>query len=171
MVCGKSKFLVRYENYLDDYKKSYRVKVSNVFKNNLFIEKSLPKKEIPSVLSAATIASALFIDKPEMRPNSANKFFDALASGTPLMINYGGWMHELIEALDCGLVMWQKPIEQVAWELDQKMHDEQWLKQASQAAMKLAEDCFDRDILANKLIAVLQATVEGKPQRAAKKAP
>ena len=136
MVCGKSKFLVRYENYLDDYKKSYRVKVSNVFKNNLFIEKSLPKKEIPSVLSAAKIASALFIDKPEMR-----------------------------------LVMWQKPIEQVAWELDQKMHDEEWLKQASQAAMKLAEECFDRDILANKLIAVLQATVEGKPQRAAKKAP
>jgi len=37
--------------------------------------------------------------------------------------------------------------------------------------MKLAEDCFDRDILANKLIAVLQATVEGKSQRAAKKAP
>jgi len=59
---------------------------------------------------------------PEMRPNSANKFFYALASGTPLMINYGGWMHELTKSRGCGLSMWQKPIEQVAWELDQKMH-------------------------------------------------
>jgi len=143
-----------------------RAKFSGVLNRNLFIEKSLPKNEIPSVLSAATMASALFLDKPEMRSNSANKFFDALASGTPLMINYGGWMSELIKSRCCGLSMWQKPIEQVAWELDQKVHDAEWLKKASQAAMKLAEDSFDRDLLAKQLISVLEATVQGRPEQA-----
>lgn len=44
----------------------------------------MPKKDIPALLSAATMASALFIDLPEMRPNSANKFFDTLSSVTPV---------------------------------------------------------------------------------------
>ena len=146
-------------------------KAAGVLNQNLFIEASLPKKEIPAVLSAATMASALFVDKPEMRPNSANKFFDALASGTPLLINYGGWMHELIEARGCGLAMWQKPIDQVAKALDQKMQDTEWLEQASQAAMKLAEESFDRDILAKQLLAVLETTVQGQPEKAETIAP
>jgi len=152
-------------------KVSQLAELRGVLNDNLFIEKSLPKKEIPSVLSAATMASSLFIDLPEMRPNSANKFFDALASGTPLMINYGGWMHDLIEARGCGLASWQKPIEQVACELHQKMHDEEWLEQASQSATHLAEDFFDRDILAKQLLAVLETTLQGQPEKAEMIAP
>jgi len=148
-----------------------RAEECGVLYHNLFIERSLPKKEIPAVLSAATMASALFIDKPEMRSNSANKFFDALASSSPLMINYGGWMHELIEKHGCGLAMWQKPIDQVAKELDQKMNDHEWLKQASRLAMKLANECFDRDVLAKQLLLVLEAAVQGQPSKAGTIAP
>ena len=32
-----------------------------------------------------------------MENNSANKFFDGLASGKPLMLNYGGWQSKLIK--------------------------------------------------------------------------
>ena len=84
-----------------------------VLNKNLFIEKSLPKREIPAAFSAATIASALFIDIPEMRSNSANKFFDALASSKPVLINYGGWMHNLVAAHECGLPVWQMSLDDV----------------------------------------------------------
>ena len=152
-------------------KVTHQARSLGVLDKNLFIEQSLPKKEIPSVLSAATMASALFIDKPEMRPNSANKFFDALAAGKPLMINYGGWMHDLIESRGCGLAMWQKPIEQVAQELDQKLHDKQWLEKASHAAKTLAEQSFDRDVLAKQLLNVLEATLQSCPEQAETIAP
>jgi glycosyltransferase involved in cell wall biosynthesis len=132
---------------------------------NLFIEEKLPKREIPALLSAATMASALFIDLPEMRPNSANKFFDALASSTPIMLNYGGWMHELVEQHKCGLAMWRKPIPEVAVELDKKMQDGAWLGKAGIAARELAEGCFARDDLAQQLISVLEAAVEGCPEK------
>jgi glycosyltransferase involved in cell wall biosynthesis len=144
---------------------------AGVYQNNLFIEDPLPKKAIPALLSAATMASALFIDLPEMRPNSANKFFDALASGTPVLLNYGGWMHDLVTAHECGLPLWQRSVDEVAEILDAKMHDQAWLDKAGQAARKLAEECFDRDLLAAQLMAVLQSAVDGNPEKAAEIAP
>lgn len=144
---------------------------AGVYQVNLFIEDPLPKKDIPALLSAATMASALFIDLPEMRPNSANKFFDALASGTPILLNYGGWMHDLVNKHECGLAMWQQSIQSVAEQLDKQIHDQAWLDMAGSAARKLAEKYFDRDLLANQLISVLEAAVEGKPELAQSIAP
>ena len=146
-------------------------KAAGVLNKNLFIESYLKRKDVPAALSAATISSALFIDKPEMRPNSANKFFDSLAAGKPIMTNYGGWMHDLIESTGCGLSMWQKPIDQVALELDVCLHVLLWLKGASEASMALADRFFDRDVLADQLLSVIEKTVQGCPDKVEKIAP
>lgn len=148
-----------------------KAKKLEVWQDNFFIEDAKPKKEIPALLSAATMASALFIDLPEMRPNSANKFFDALASGTPVLLNYGGWMHDLVVRHGCGLAMWRQPIEIVAQELHTKMNDREWLEQASISARNLAEVEFDRDKLAQQLIQVLRLSVAGNAAEVAAIAP
>ncbi len=124
---------------------------------NLFIEDSLPKNKMPALLSAADISASLFIDLPEMQPNSANKFFDSLASGTPILLNYGGWQHTLVEAKGCGLAMWRKPIKEVALIVAEKISDTVWLRQAGDAARELAETVFDRDHLAMLFGRVLTA--------------
>lgn len=144
---------------------------AGVLGQNLFIEGNLPKREIPALLNAANMASALFIDLPEMRPNSANKFFDALASGTPVLLNYGGWMHDLVNTHGCGLALWQYPVAEVAAELESKMHDRDWLSDAEQSARQLAEDCFARDKLADQLTQVLQAVQQGHPEKVVQIAP
>ncbi len=144
---------------------------AGVLGQNLFIEGKLPKREIPALLSAATMASALFIDLPEMRSNSANKFFDALASGTPVLLNYGGWMHDLVNTHGCGLALWQHSASEVASELENKMHDNDWLASAGQSARELAEECFARDKLADQLMQVLQAAQEGRSNEASQIAP
>lgn len=142
-----------------------------VFEDNLFYENQIPKKDIPALLSAATMASALFIDLPEMRANSANKFFDALASGTPVFLNYGGWMHDLVSKHSCGITAWQINIKEAAKQLDEKLHDSDWLNKASISARQLAEQEFDRDKLAQQLITVLELVSEGKYQKVASVAP
>jgi glycosyltransferase involved in cell wall biosynthesis len=142
-----------------------------VYQNNLFIEDPLPKKAIAALLSAATVASNLVTDLPQARANSANKFFDTLAAGKPIFLNHGGWMHDLVTNHECGLPLWQKPVEVVAAELDAKMHDKDWLEKAGKAARTLAETSFDRDLLARQLISVLQSAVDGSPERAAEIAP
>jgi len=139
-------------------------KFRNVFNVNLFFESSLSKSEMPAALCAATVSSTLFIDLPEMRCNSANKFFDALAAGKPVLLNFGGWMHDLVETHGCGLAMWKQSIDIVAQELALKVHDTEWLKRASHSSLKLAEEYFNRDVLAKQLISVLEATVNGCPE-------
>jgi glycosyltransferase involved in cell wall biosynthesis len=144
---------------------------ADIFERNLIFETKIPKNQIPALFSAATMGSCLFIDLPEMRTNSANKFFDTMAAGKPIFINYGGWMHELVSAHNCGLSMWQKPITEVAAELDFAMHDDVWLVKAGRAARHLAENLFDRDELAAQLEQVLAATKEGRADCAAQIAP
>jgi hypothetical protein len=61
--------------------------------------------------------------------------------------------------------MWRKPIPEVAVELDKKMQDGAWLGKAGIAARELAEGCFARDDLAQQLISVLEAAVEGCPEK------
>jgi glycosyltransferase involved in cell wall biosynthesis len=138
-------------------------KKAGVFESNLFVETEMPKKRIPELFSAATMSASFFIDLPEMQSNSSNKFFDALAAGKPVLINYGGWMHDLVSSNNCGLAMWRKPMEAVAAELDRVLHDPAWLCKAGQASRQLAEKYFDRDTLAAQLEQVLMAVIDGNP--------
>lgn len=142
-----------------------------VLNKNLFIEDRLPKNQMPSVLSAATMACSLFVDLPEMRANSANKFFDALAASKPVMLNYGGWQHELIKKHGCGVALWQKPIDEAAEILAAKITDDAWLKKAGKSSRQLAEEYFARDTLAMQLEQVLIAAVAGNSAKAETIAP
>ena len=130
-----------------------------VLNNNLFMMKRVPKKDIPVILNAATLCTALFIDKPEMRANSANKFFDALSAGKPVMINYGGWIVDLIEKNNCGLVTWNLDIESAAHKVAHFIDDLESYKVAAVNAKRLATTQFHRDILAKQLNHVLMNTV------------
>lgn len=144
---------------------------AGVLNVNLFIESVLPKKDVPALLNAATAASNLVIDLPQARANSANKFFDTLAAGKPILINHGGWIHDLVKTYGCGLPLWQSTMADAAKQVDKKLNDSEWLRTAGVAARKLAEECFDRDKLAGQLLDVLTAAVDGHPELSAKIAP
>ncbi len=67
--------------------------------------------------------------------------------------------------------MWRKSVEKVAGELEAKLHDKAWLEAAGTAARKLAEKEFDRDMLGQQLLAVLESVGRGHPESAASIAP
>lgn len=129
---------------------------------NLHIQKSIPKTELVAIIQRATVASSLFIDLPQMWANSANKFFDALAAGRPVMINYRGWQAELLEESGAGIVVPPQDARSAAVQLLDFLQDKIKLEKASSAATDLANRKFSRDLLAMDLISVLEATVEHK---------
>jgi len=131
-----------------------------VLGKNFFMMGPLPKSEIPAVLSAADISTSLFIDLPEMWANSANKFFDALASGTPIAINYCGWQAELLEETNAGIVLDPKDIDKAASQLTQALKDKIWLERAGIAARKLAQNRFSRNLLTKQLESVLLCSIK-----------
>jgi glycosyltransferase involved in cell wall biosynthesis len=125
---------------------------------NLRMMPSVPKKEMPALLSAATVATSLFIDLPEMWNNSANKFFDALAAGKPLMINYQGWQARLLEESGAGIVVPPASPEKAALLLQQLLGSREGLVHAQNSSLRLARQKFDRDDLAAELLDILERT-------------
>ncbi|WP_367303579.1 glycosyltransferase family 4 protein [Corallococcus exiguus] len=123
---------------------------------NLFFLPSVPKEQVPAVLSAATIATSMFTDVPGMQDNSANKFFDALAAGRPLALNYGGWQAELLDREAFGLRLPPKDIPAAAAMLAKRLRDPRWLAEAGALAGKLGRERYSADIAAKRLSEVLQ---------------
>jgi len=126
-----------------------------VLNRNFFMFSQIPKKETPSWFSAATISTSLFIDLPEMWNNSANKFFDSLAAGKPVAINYQGWQAEILQEAGAGIVLDPQNIGEAAAVIAERVRDRSWLEGASEAARHLASERFDREKLARSLEEVL----------------
>ena len=120
---------------------------------------------MPRLLSAPTIATSLFVNLPEMWNNSANKFFDALAAGRPIMINHEGWQADLIRETGAGLVVPPTDAVQSARMLHNFLSEPDRAKRAGQAALHLAKTRFDRDDLAGELLAVLKKHVISGPKQ------
>ena len=51
---------------------------------------------------------------PELEANSANKFFDYLAAGKPVVINYGGWQQALLEETGAGIRIKYQDLDRAA---------------------------------------------------------
>ncbi|MGD8447421.1 MAG: glycosyltransferase family 4 protein [Desulfobacterales bacterium] len=131
----------------------------NIFEKNFFMISSLPKKEMPKILSAANLVISLFINLPEMWANSANKFFDGLASGTAIAINYHGWQAKLLRETGAGIILDSTNTDLAAYQLTANIRNPKKMKDAGEAAHRLATEQFSRDILAKRLEKILSATV------------
>jgi glycosyltransferase involved in cell wall biosynthesis len=121
---------------------------------NFFQYAAMPKKVLVDAFSAASVVISLCIDEPALRANSANKFFDALASGTAVAINYGGWQKSLLEETGAGVALGPDPQGAVA-PLLALLNTPQQLAECGRRARELAEQRFDRDKLTRQVERVL----------------
>ena len=128
---------------------------------NFRMWRSLPKRELPKVLAAADMATSLVIDDRAMWNNSANKFFDALSSGTPLAINYRGWQAALLAEHEAGIVVDPVDVEEAAQKMLSCLNERPQLESMGFRARALATSHFSRTDHAQQLERILRAVVEG----------
>lgn len=123
----------------------------NVLDDNLFILPPVPKTEIVKLLSAADLSLSLFGPIEEMWHNSANKLFDALASQTPIAINYGGWQKDFIDKYSCGLIL--DPNDHIAAceSISSFLSNQKAYDKATASCKELAYNHFSRDIMAERV--------------------
>ncbi|MEM9457155.1 MAG: glycosyltransferase family 4 protein [Myxococcota bacterium] len=143
-----------------------RARGAGLLDRSVFLWEPQAKTRMPALLSAATVATSLFIDQPALWHNSANKFFDALASGTPVMINYEGWQAELLRTTGAGIVVPPDRPYDAARALMALVRDPAALSRGATAAAQLARTRFSRDRLASELIGVLEEAAAEGPRRA-----
>src|SRR5690606_4176809 len=76
-----------------------------VFKKNVFFLDPVGKNDLPKVYSCVSMGSSFVAPVRELWANSANKFFDTLAAGKPILINHGGWQSDVITRNNIGYVL------------------------------------------------------------------
>ncbi|MCM4079204.1 glycosyltransferase family 4 protein [Paractinoplanes hotanensis] len=127
----------------------------------------VPKAELPVILGAATMSTSFVRPIRALWDNSANKFFDALAAGRPIAINYGGWQADLIDETGTGLVLDPTDTDDAAEQFVKHCRDESWLAQARVAAHRLAVEQFSRDLLFDRFAEVLDRVAATNKRTAA----
>lgn len=87
---------------------------------------------------------------------SPNKFFDYIASGLPPLINYPGWLAEIVVAKGCGFAVAPDSAEAFADTLEHAADHRSELKAMGERSLALARSQFDRSLLAGRFVAWLQ---------------
>lgn len=138
-----------------------RARSAGVLERNFFMIDPLPKREIPAIYSAADLTCSLVIDNRALWANSANKFFDSLAAGRPILINHEGWQADLIRSTGAGLVVPPGDAPAAAAAIVSFLSDSDRLRRAGEAASALARERFDRDLLAAQWLELIERTAAG----------
>jgi glycosyltransferase involved in cell wall biosynthesis len=127
---------------------------------NVLILPAFPKKDLPAFFAAADIGLVIFGNYPVIEHNSANKFFDALSAGKPILLNYSGWQRKVLEenkaGLGCNLYDIEEFVEKVKYF---NSHREQLLEMGKNAR-QIAERLFDRDQLAAEALKVIETSIK-----------
>jgi glycosyltransferase involved in cell wall biosynthesis len=123
---------------------------------NVLLVGSLPKREVPLLTRTADVLLVLFADVPILATNSPNKFFDALASGRPVIVNQPGWTREIVEQYGVGLAVPAADGRALASAIEALADDREGTGAMGHAARALAEREFGRDQQADRLISLLE---------------
>jgi glycosyltransferase involved in cell wall biosynthesis len=125
--------------------------------DNIQILESKPKCELPEYIAASDVSLAILADYPILEHNSANKFFDALSAGKPVLLNYSGWQRQILEennaGFGCELCNLDEFVEKVLY-FSSHRHK---LSEMGQNARRIAEEEFGRAKLSAEALEVVNS--------------
>jgi glycosyltransferase involved in cell wall biosynthesis len=134
---------------------------NNLLNKNVFIFDPVPKSSLPYLYSICTLGSSFVIDNAVMWNNSANKFFDTLAAGKPILINHKGWQEDIIEKENIGYVLPPVIDKDDVLKFSKYINDNSKLLIQSKNALRIAKNEFSLDVATERYLSVFnQITVD-----------
>lgn len=131
-------------------KEEYRQRKSEEKINCLFIFDRLPMEELSELVNSCDVCYIGVSKFPILEHNSANKFFDSLSAGKPIIINFGGWMKDILIENKCGLVVEPEDAEDLLAKINILLSDMDLRCQMGSNARSIAIEKFDKSILTSK---------------------
>lgn len=143
-----------------------RVEVEGL--DNVSFADLFAKRDYNNVLAELDAGLQILKDVPGFRyGTSPNKFFDYLAAGKPVLVNYPGWMSELVTANDCGIAVAPGDAEAFADAVEALAADRDRSLAMGRAARALAE----REFSQQRILVDLARFIEQEHANAAVAAP
>lgn len=126
--------------------------------NCLFLD-PVSKVSLSAVLGCADVGLMILVNVPAFYyGTSPNKFFDYLASGLPILVNYPGWMADLVAEHNCGVSVPPDDPDAFAGALVRLADDPSGRRRMGINSRRLAEKQFSRTKLADDLVDWLERT-------------
>lgn len=122
---------------------------------NLEILGAVTKRDLPAVLAAADVGLMTITNVPVLEHNSANKLFDYLSAGKPVVLNYGGWQREVLEEAGAGLGSRMGDERNFFANIAALKADPARRESMGRAARQLATVTYDRDRLAARTLEII----------------
>jgi glycosyltransferase involved in cell wall biosynthesis len=110
------------------------------------------KYALRSILNITDAVYISFARIPVLETGSPNKFFDALAAGKISLVNFGGWIKELVESQACGMYIDPEQPGSFYAGIEPFLRDPELKNHYQQNARRLAEDHFSRTLLTEEFV-------------------
>ena len=125
--------------------------------NNFSIVPFLNRDGVREVMNVTDAAFICYKPLPVLETGSPNKYFDGLAAGKMIIINFGGWIKNEIEGQRCGLYVDPKFPTDFVKKISPFLGDDQKVKQYQHASRQLAEASYARKILGERFVSILKS--------------
>lgn len=108
------------------------------------------RKGVNEVMNVTDAAFICYKNVPILETGSPNKFFDGLAAGKLIIINFGGWIKNEITEAHCGIYVNPVSPTDFVKKISPFLSDEKLLKNFQEASRQLGERKYSRKILSKK---------------------
>lgn len=135
-------------------------KVEQLGLKNVDILDSVPKEKLVKLVAACDVSMIIVANFSILEHNSANKFFDSLSAGKPVLLNYSGWQRQILEensaGFGCELCNLDEFVEKVLYF---NLHRNQ-LAEMGRNARRIAIEKFNRDKLAKEAFQIISSATK-----------
>lgn len=135
-------------------------KVKELNPQNFIWKTWVPKNEVHFLIASCDIGVSTVANFKVLEANSANKFYDYLACGLPVVNNYEGWQKVLLEKNQCGLASELGNFDAFVQNLEYLILNPPIREKMGKNARKVAVKFFDRKCLANDLLRLIHDAVK-----------
>jgi glycosyltransferase involved in cell wall biosynthesis len=118
------------------------------------------RKGVREVLNVTDAVFVCYKNVPILETGSPNKFFDGLAAGKLIVINFGGWIKQEIEENRCGIWVDPRQPQDFVRKIQPFLEDPGLLKQFQNAARQLGEKKYSRDLLTGKFVNLFSTQIQ-----------
>lgn len=128
--------------------------------SNVIFSDPVPDKHVIASLAAASdVCMTIYKNVSILYTCSPNKLFDTFAAGRPAIVNSPGWLKELVEGHEAGLYVHPDDPAHLAERILFLRDHPEIAAAYGRNARLLAEQHFDRNILAAQLLAIFERVV------------
>ncbi len=110
------------------------------------------RQGVRELLSVTDASFVCYKNVPILETGSPNKFFDGLAAGKLIIVNFGGWIKAEIEEVHCGIFVDPTHPTDFVKKISRFLSDPVQLKHYQAASRQLGESKYSRKILSERFV-------------------